>query len=90
MTTIHPVIDLHAHAGRWGSVGVDDDPDRYVEIMDEAGIDRTCINCIFYGDATMGNDTVARFIDRYPDRFVGVAFVTPHYPEEAIPELERA
>ena len=90
MTTIPPVIDLHAHAGRWGSVGVDDDPDRYVEIMDEAGIDRTCINCIFYGDATMGNDTVARFIDRYPDRFVGVAFVTPHYPEEAIPELERA
>ncbi len=90
MTNANPVLDLHAHAGRWGSVAVDDDPDRYVEIMDEAGIDRTCINCIFYGDASTGNDTVARFVDRYPDRFIGVAFVNPHYPKEALPELERA
>ncbi len=85
-----PVIDFHTHAGRWGSVAVDDDPKRFVEIMDAAGIDRASINCIFHGDARRGNDTVARFLDRYPDRFIGVAFVTPHYPEEAIPELERA
>ena len=85
-----PVVDFHTHAGRWGTYAVDDDPETFLRIMDAAGVDRACINCIFYGDASRGNDTVARLVDRYPDRFIGVAFVTPHYPEEAIPELERA
>ena len=85
-----PVIDFHTHAGRWGAYAMDDDPVTFLRIMDAAGVDRACINCIFYGDASRGNDTVARLVDRYPDRFLGVAFVTPHYPEEAIPELERA
>ena len=58
--------------------------------MDAAGVDRACINCIFYSDARRGNDIVARFVDQHPDRFIGVAFVTPHYPGEAVRELERA
>ena len=85
-----PVIDFHNHVGRWGNRGVDDAPDRFLRIMDAAGVDRACINCIHYGDAAHGNDTVARFVSMHPDRFIGVAFVTPHYTEEAIGELERA
>ena len=85
-----PVIDMHSHAGRWGTLGVDDDAARFVQVMDAAGVDRACINCIFYGDPRRGNDTVAGFVARYPDRFIGVGFVTPHYPEEVIGELERA
>ena len=86
-----PVIDFHTHSGRWGNTAVFDDPKRYVEIMDAAGVDRANINCIFHSDASKGNNIVAeRFVSQYPDRFIGVAFVTPHYPEEAIPELERA
>jgi len=85
-----PVIDFHTHAGSWGATGVYDDPDRFLRIMDAAGVDRSCINCIFFGDARRSNDTVTKFLSKHPDRFVGVAFVTPHYPNEVVPELERA
>ena len=85
-----PVVDFHNHVGSWGRHGFYAYPDRYVRVMDAAGVDRACINCIGFGDASHGNDIVASFMAKYPDRFVGVAFVTPHYPEEAIGELERA
>ena len=85
-----PVIDFHCHAGSWGRYGVDADCELYLRVMDAAGIDRACINCIWYGDAGRGNDVVAEYVARAPDRFIGVAFVTPHYPEEVVPELERA
>ena len=68
---------------------MDDDPTNFMQMMNAAGIDLACINCIFHSDAKIGNDIVARFTKDYPDRFVGVGFVTPHYPEEAIVELER-
>ncbi len=67
-----------------------DDVDRYLRAMDTAGVDIACVNHIFFGDAARGNDLVARTVAQHPDRFIGVAFVTPHYPEEAIEELERA
>ena len=84
-----PVIDFHFHMGSASRAGLYAYPDRYIRIMDAAGVDRACINCIWFGDARHGNDLVARTVARYPDRFIGVAFVTPHYPEEAIPELDR-
>ena len=85
-----PVIDFHNHLGSWGMFHMDDDPAMYLRIMDAAGVDRACVNCIFHGDASRGNDLVASFVAQHPDRFIGVAFVTPHYPEETIKELERA
>jgi predicted TIM-barrel fold metal-dependent hydrolase len=69
---------------------MDDAPERYLSIMDAAGVDVTCLNCVFYGDARRGNDAVAEAVALHPDRFVGAAFVTPHYPEEAVVELDRA
>lgn len=83
------VIDFHNHAGRWGSTGIDDELNRYLRIMDASGVDKANINCIFYGSARLSNNTAARFVDLHPDRFIGVGFVTPHYPNETIPELER-
>jgi len=85
-----PVIDFHTHAGSWGRHGVRDDLDKYIQIMDAAGIDKSLINCIFFGDARKANDTVAGIVQQHPDRFIPVAFVTPHYPEETVSELERA
>ena len=85
-----PVIDFHTHAGSWARHGMYDDLGRYIRIMDAAGVDKACINCIFFGDHRRGNDTIARIVEQHPDRFIPVAFVTPHYPEEAIGELERA
>jgi predicted TIM-barrel fold metal-dependent hydrolase len=85
-----PVIDFHAHAGRWGRVRMDDDVDRHVALMDAAGIDKACINCVFYGDARRSNDYAVRFARERPDRFYFAAFASPHYPEEVARELDRA
>ena len=84
-----PVIDFHCHVGSWGRFWMDDDVELFLGSMDRAGIDQSCINCIFQGEARRGNDLVAEFVERAPDRFIGVAFVTPHYPNEMVPELER-
>ena len=84
-----PVIDFHSHLGRWERYGQYDEPGRYIRLMDAAGIDRSLVSCIFYGEARRNNDTVARFVSANPDRFYGVAFATPHYPAEVVPELER-
>ncbi len=86
-----PVIDLHAHAGGWKTRGFDDDPALFLQVMDAAGIDKTCMNCIYHSDAKRSHDIVAdRFVGPHPDRFVGVAFASPYYPAEAIRELDRA
>lgn len=85
-----PVIDFHAHVGRWGSFGMADDLDMYLRVMDAAGVDMACINCIFYGEAKRNLDAVIPFVRKHPDRFVPVAYVTPRYPQDAIAELERA
>jgi predicted TIM-barrel fold metal-dependent hydrolase len=66
-----------------------DEPERYLKILDAAGVDLACINCVFFGDARAANDLVARYVAARPDRFVGAAFVTPHYPKEALKELDR-
>lgn len=89
MTMSTPVVDFHSHVGGWRNWGFDDDAETYLAIMDAAGVDVSCINCIFHGDASIGNDVVADRVRMHPDRFVGVAFVTPHYGEEAISELDR-
>ena len=85
-----PVIDMHSHVGNEGRVLMNGDPDLYVSILDAAGVDRAPVSCLFYGDHRRCNDEAAAFVSRNPDRFMGVAFVTPYYPEEAVAELERA
>lgn len=85
-----PVIDFHNHVGRWANYFMDDHAETFLRIMDAAGVDRACVFNIFHGAAWRCNDSVAAFVARHPERFIGFAFVTPHYPEEAIPELERA
>lgn len=83
------VIDFHCHLGRWGRYGMDDNSADYLRIMDAAGVDKSCVNCINFGEARRGNDLVARIVAEHPERFVGVAYVTPRYLDEAMSELER-
>jgi len=85
-----PVIDFHAHVGSWPQYGMDANLAGMVRAMDLAGVDQACIFNIFYGEANLCNDAVAEAVAQYPDRFLGFAFVTPHYPEEMVPELNRA
>lgn len=88
MTTT-PVIDFHNHIGRFGYLAMDDDPDRFLRIMDTAGVDIACVFCIWYGDFIRGNDITAQYVSRHPDRFVGAGYISPAYPEDNIAELER-
>lgn len=85
-----PVVDFHCHVGHQGKYGMDDDLDRYISMLDAAGIDVACLNGIFFGNAQKANDLVYRYVTERPDRFVGAAFVTPHYPEEMLKELDRS
>ena len=84
------VIDFHSHIGNWGRYGMNDSMTKFLEVMDRGGIDKACVNSIFFGDARRCNDLVIKWVERHPDRFIGAAFVTPHYPDEMIKELERS
>lgn len=84
-----PVIDIHGHLGSWPQFGWEDELAGVIASMDRAGVDVLCVFHITQGEARRGNNVVAEACRRYPRRFVGFAFVTPHYPEEMVPELER-
>jgi len=84
------VVDTHNHVGGWSELYADGSIDDFVRRMDSAGVDKACINHIYTPDATRANDIVARCVEKHPDRLYGVAYVTPQYQNEAIPELERA
>ena len=84
-----PVVDMHSHVGRQTHYRMHDAPEPYVRIMDQAGVDAAPVSCIFFDTARRCNDAVARFVALNPDRFFGVAHVTPRYLDEAMSELER-
>lgn len=84
------VIDFHAHVGAWPQYGMFDNVDDMLRAMDAAGVDQACLFNVFQGDHRRANDEVAAVVRRHPDRFIGFAFVTPHYPEEMETELTRA
>jgi predicted TIM-barrel fold metal-dependent hydrolase len=69
---------------------MDDSLENLLAIMDRGGVDRACLFHVFRGEHRRSNDDVAAAVRAHPDRFIGFAFVTPHYPEEAVPELCRA
>ena len=62
-----------------------------VAAMDEAGV-RLGLLAAWWGPQgpLIGNDEVAAFVGRYPDRFVGIASVDLHRPLDAVRELRRA
>lgn len=84
------IVDIHAHLGSWQQYGMDDTLGHLLACMDWSGVDRCCLFHVFRGDHRRSNDQVAAAVRAHPRRFIGFAFVTPHYPEEAVPELRRA
>lgn len=85
-----PVIDFHGHVGRWDRYGMVDDPTLLLHAMDRAGVDVACVFNIFHPDGTTANDLTAHYVARYPDRFVGFAYVSPLMPQGMMTELARA
>mmetsp|Transcript_34694 Transcript_34694/g.80995 ORF Transcript_34694/g.80995 Transcript_34694/m.80995 type:complete len:290 (-) Transcript_34694:193-1062(-) len=63
--------------------------DETVAMMDRAGVDRVFM-CAWHGPkgAIISNDVIASFVEKYPDRFVGICAVDITKPSAAVKELE--
>jgi predicted TIM-barrel fold metal-dependent hydrolase len=84
------IIDFHGHQGRWDWLMQDDDPERMLASMDAVGIDQACLFNIFHTDVRVGHAALAKFIQRYPDRFIGFAYATPRCVGDMVDETRRA
>ena len=82
------VIDFHGHPGRWGT-GVNS-PETVLPAMDAGGVDRAVLFNIWHPDGRRANDDTAALIAQAPDRFMGLAYVSPVLPDGMVAELERA
>ena len=84
-------IRLFQQSGSAHLLGQDLSAEQLVQFMDKAGIDRVML-CAWHRPSrwVISNDTVATFVQQFPERFVGVAAVNLEKPVQAVCELERA
>jgi len=85
------VIDAHAHIGPYPSFYIPyNTAADMVHEMDRIGI-RLCwaFPFMFGADWRMANDDVLAALKAYPDRFWGFLTLSPHFPDDSVPELER-
>lgn len=89
------VIDCHVHIQ--GGYGTSEDRMGYLlDYADRIGIDRLCL-CLGTsrdprpapGDFRRDNDMVRAALERYPDRYLGFAYLNPCYLRESLDEIER-
>jgi len=84
-----PVVDIHVHSDRWFAMNMPCIDDAMIAKMDRVGVDLICPNPIIHPDVCMGNDRLAQFHRRYPDRVVSFAGLTPYAPRPMVDELRR-
>jgi predicted TIM-barrel fold metal-dependent hydrolase len=87
------IIDAHAHLGAswlaWYPYEVDEND--LIKLYDKFGVDKACISSfkIFY-DPRGGNDEIFEAVQKYPNRFIGFAVVSPRYgPHRVAEEIDR-
>jgi uncharacterized protein len=75
------IVDFHCHSGESEALTApwttDAPLERYLVRARTAGIDRTVLLPTFPLDSAAANRAVAALVRRYPDRFVGFAWVNP-------------
>lgn len=73
------IIDCHCHAGKGdlltGPWDTDAPVEPYLKRARAAGIDKTVIFSPFHSNYEQANANTARIVARYPDRFIGFAFI---------------
>ena len=95
-----PVLDAHCHLLQEGgdSAGMyvmyKGDADGLLEIKNTMGIERTAVmswSGPISSDLIDGNDVVARAVEKYPGRFLGVCYLNPTHqsPEELLAEVRK-
>lgn len=73
------IIDCHCHAGKGdlltGPWDTDAPVELYLKRARAAGIDKTVIFSPFHSNYGQANANTARIVARYPDQFIGFAFI---------------
>jgi len=85
------VIDGHTHFGPswygwWKNEVTEAD---FIRTMDKLGIDKACCTYLSVLSDT-GNDVIANFAKKYPDRIIGFACIIPRWYKTAVQEVENA
>jgi len=85
------IFDAHITLGP--SQYFDINPDTVLQLMDQNNIEKALISPSdqwMAVDNTIGNRKIAKYVNDWPERFLGYASVNPWYGEKACLELERA
>lgn len=82
------IIDWHVHLGRWALSHLAVADEEMIPAMDRVGVAKICVNGIIYSDMREGNDRVAAFARRFPDRVVPFAGLNP-FQGNMVDELKR-
>lgn len=84
MATKARVVDTHAHLGECCVFGLVSTEEELIRRMDENGIDATIVQP-YPGakEAAKAHDRIAEMCEKYPDRFFGLASVSPHGDHDA-------
>ncbi|MEW2084484.1 amidohydrolase family protein [Streptomyces sp. NPDC005283] len=85
-----PIIDVHAHVGRWQFHLTTGDGDTNLRQMDRYGIDLQLVSAaeaVVY-DAVAGNAALREVLAQQP-RLYGYAVVNPNRPEKSAADLRR-
>ncbi|MDP6775292.1 MAG: amidohydrolase family protein [Candidatus Latescibacteria bacterium] len=82
------ICDSHCHLKHGNVYRTEYDPARIVEIMDEAGIDKSVV---FAMSTTSEHATsmAHEAAQRFPDRLIPYAYALPHIADSAIVHIER-
>lgn len=86
------IIDSHAHIDYVPSLGWDFSPERLIQIMDKAGIDKAVVSSIsnLPGINPGILDYMKSAVDKYPDRLIPYVRLNPWYGSKAIDWMEKA
>lgn len=88
------IIDCHVHIHRYHDASEDCGAD-LLPAADRMGIHKLCVSVLLGGeqptpeDIRRSNDTVARAIECYPDRYVGYCYLNPCYLLDSLREIDR-
>ncbi len=82
------IIDWHVHLGRWLLTYSPVVDEAMFAAMERVGVSKICVNGSFFPSAREGNNRVAEFARRFPERAVPFAFLNP-YQNDLLDELKR-
>lgn len=87
------ILDTHVHIGRGERLDdtyqIDCTREMILSAMDEAGVDKSCIMPVTYGDYELALEEVREAVAAHPDRLIGYARVNLHHEERVFQQLRR-